>query len=157
MLSKDAQNTFLAAKDHKALLSDVEPGTVTVDWQAHLEVLPLASWIADFDGGEIFVNKACRELLGVPDFGKVNYRGWGRFVHPDDRDEYIKAWDLFITGFAARFREIVRWIRPDNGQIIKVAVRAQKLRCGQVQGWIRSAHIEQALSKLEELAYVRIQ
>ena len=155
MLSKDAQNTFLAAKDHKALLSDVEPGTVTVDWQAHLEVLPLASWIADFDGGEIFVNKACRELLGVSDLAPVIYRSWENFVHPDDRSDYVKAWDLFITGCAARFRETVRWIRPDNGKTVTLAVRAQKLGCDRFQGWIQSARLEQALLRLEELAHVR--
>ena len=125
------------------------------DWEAHLEALPLATWIGAPDGKEVFVNQACRRLLGVTHLNQVTDRGWVRHLHPDDRADYVKAWDRFLNGQTARFRKIVRWTRPDTGQTVQLAVRAQKLSCGQFQGWIRPAHVEQALAKLEELAHVR--
>ena len=127
----------------------------TVDWEAHLEALPLATWICDPEQKGLFLNRACRRLLGVVAPEKMKRQDWERPLHPDDRASYLRAWDRFMNGSAARFKRVVKWRRPDTGQIVQLAVRAQKLSCGQLQGWIRPAHVEQVLAKLEELAYVR--
>lgn len=126
-----------------------------VDWQAHLEALPLATWISEPKGGNIFVNQAYRRLLGVHSLDEVSGEKWARQVHPDDRKAYVRAWHRFVNGMGARFRETMRWVRPDTGQTIKLAVRVQKLRCGKFQGWIRAAVAEQAIASLERLTYVR--
>lgn len=123
-----------------------------VDWEAHLEALPVATWIGDPTGGNVFVNRAYRRLLGVQDLSDVVDRGWEKHVHPDDRDSYIKQWDLFVDGLAARFKETARWVRPDTRQTVLLSVRAQKLFCGQFQGWIREANMEQALQRLEAIS-----
>ena len=60
-----------------------------------------------------------------------------------------------MNGLSSRFKESVRWVRPDTGQTTRIVLRAQKLLCGQLQGWIRTAAAEQALAKLEKLTYVR--
>lgn len=134
---------------------DAEQSETKVDWKAHLEALPLATWIGEPNGGKIFVNRAYRQMLGVTNMDDVVDRGWEQHLYPADKAHYVKAWADFVEGRKDRFIETVRWIRPDTGSTIKIAVRAQKLECGQFQGWIRQAHLELALSKLEELAYVR--
>ena len=56
-----------------------------------------------------------------------------------------------VASNAANFKERVRWVRPDNGQTIRLKVWAQRLSNGKLQGWIRENHADQALAKLEEL------
>lgn len=115
----------------------------------------MATWIGDPGGNKVFVNQAYRRLLGVTSLDQIANRGWEKHLHALDRGHYVAAWNRFVNGQSARFKQTVRWIRPDTGQTVQLAVRAQKLSCGQFQGWIRPAHVEQALAKLEELAYVR--
>jgi len=124
----------------------------SVEWEAHLETLPLATWIGDPDGGNVYVNRAYRRLLGVLSVDEVNDRSWEQHVHPDDRDKYVEAWDQFVQGYTGRFKETARWIRPHNGQVIRLAVRAQRLTNGQFQGWLRPATGEEALEKLEAIS-----
>ena len=123
-----------------------------VDWEGHLEALPFATWIGDPKRGSLFVNRAYRELLGVSDIRQVSETKWAIFVHPDDRENYVKSWNTFVQGEAKRFRAQLRWVRPDNSQVVKIAVRAQKLESGQFQGWVRLADMESSLSRLERLS-----
>jgi PAS domain S-box-containing protein len=138
-----------------AALSPVERDRGARDWEAHLEALPLATWIGDSCGRNVFANQAFRSLLGVTRLDQIADRRWERHIHPDDRASYIRHWDRFISGQGARFKATVRWVRLDTGQTVQLAVRAQKLSSGQFQGWARPAHVEQALARLEELTYVR--
>ena len=141
------------------------PDKLQVDWEAHLEALPLATWIIqiragpsstheDPECGPFFINRACREALGLTP-GRIEERYWTRYLHPEDRQDTLVAWTDFLDGKTARFHRIVRWVRPDTKETISLAVRAQKLLCGDIQGWLRSAAAEDALSRLEELAHVR--
>ena len=124
----------------------------SVDWQAHLDDLPMATWISDLRGEEFYVNGACRRLLGVISSEELADRDWEENLHPDDREHYITAWDEFATSSDQRFQQTVRWIRPHNGEIVNLAVRAQRLSSGQFQGWIRPANGEEALEKMERIA-----
>ena len=123
-----------------------------IDWEAHLEELPVASWIGDSKGGNVFVNRAYRELLGVSHLDLVHDFGWANYVHPDDVEGYVKAWQDFVDHRSEKFRELVRWVRPDNYQVCHFAVRAQRLESGQFQGWVRLADMESSLSRLERLS-----
>jgi PAS domain-containing protein len=142
------------------------PVKLQVDWEAHLEALPLATWIAhcDFEPsmsqhqylwscGPVFANRACREILGIsaapPEDVTV-------YVHPEDRQVCLEAWLDFMEGKTARFHQTLRWIRPDTKETVSLSVRAQKLLCGDIQGWLRSAAAEAALSRLEELIHDRL-
>jgi PAS domain-containing protein len=141
------------------------PAKIQVDWEAHLEALPVPTWIIhtragpdaaheNSECGPFFVNGACREALGLtPEL--VKGREWTRYLHPEDRHGTLVAWTDFLEGKSARFHRIVRWIRPDTKETVSLAVRAQKLLCGDIQGWLRSAAAEQALSRLEELTHGR--
>lgn len=140
---------------------------IQVDWEAHLEALPLATWITivrygnpDSNGltaaarcGPIFVNRACRELLGLAPKDASTIPPWADYLHPDDREASLRIWADFVEGRIPRFSRTIRWVRPDTQKIVSLAVRAQKLHCGDIQGWLRTAGMEDAISRLEELAY----
>lgn len=142
-----------------------------VDWEAHLEALPLATWIIQVRAGPgsthegpncgpFFINSACRDALGLRQ-GALD-KGWTRYLHPEDRQAILKAWSDFLAGKSARFHQTLRWIRPDSKDLdparretVSLAVRAKKLQCGDIQGWLRPAVFEEALSRLEGLTYAR--
>ncbi len=141
------------------------PAKLQVDWEAHLEAMPLATWIIqvrggpdstyeDPDCGPVFVNRACRDALGISP-GLADGRGWSRYLHPEDRQACLAAWMDFLEGRTARFHQTLRWIRPDTKETVSLSVRAHKLLCGDIQGWLRSAAAEAALSRLEELTHAR--
>ena len=133
---------------------------IQLDWEAHLEALPLATWItrtrADPQGalvcGSVFLNGACRDALGVTE-GPAEDGAWTRYLHPEDRQGVLSAWAAFVEGRSPRFDQVLRWIRPDTKETVSLAVRAQKLLCGDIQGWLRSTAAEEALSRLEELTH----
>lgn len=142
-------------KDVQKLLPPTEPPDTRIDWNSHLESLPCASWLGEADGKSVHINLACRRLLGVANPQELAEQGWEEHVHPDDRRRYVKSWDLFISGLRERFEEYVRWVRPDTGDVVPLAVKAQRLVGGQFQGWARLAQAELALNKLKEISRVR--
>lgn len=143
---------------------------IKVDWEAHLEALPLATWIMSFNTeaspsqgcyiaagehcGPLFANRACREILGLSEVPSEP-EAVSRYLHPEDRQQCLSAWDAFLQGYQESFHQIARWIRPDTKETVTLSLRAQRLLCGDIQGWIRSAAVELALSRLEELCDVR--
>lgn len=138
------------------------PAKVQVNWEAHLEALPLPTWITqtrdspsgELECGPVFLNHACRDALGLTQ--ELADEGlWIRYLHPEDRQACLVAWTDFLKGKTARFRQVLRWIRPDTKGTVSLSVRAQKLLCGDIQGWLRSTAAEAALSRLEELTHVR--
>jgi PAS domain-containing protein len=141
------------------------PAKLQVKWEGHLKALPLATWILSAEAlprcnprtataGPVFFNQACRELLGFSDQAPAEDL-WLRYIHPEDQQAVQAAWADFVDGRSARFEKILRWIRPDSKEIVTLAARAQKLLCGDIQGWLRSAAAEAALSKLEGLIHAR--
>lgn len=136
-----------------------------INWEAHLEALPLATWIlsaaalptcdpSTARAGPVFFNQACRQLLGFA--GQAPEEdSWLRYIHPEDQQACLVAWTAFVDGQTARFHQLLRWIRPDTKETVSLSVRAQKLLCGDIQGWLRSAAAEAALSRLEELIHDR--
>lgn len=141
-------------KEIQKLLPEADTGT-KVDWNSHLESLPCPTWIGEADGHSVHINLACRRLLGVASPDQLTEHGWEEHVHPHDRKRYVKSWDLFVSGLRECFEEFVHWIRPDTGEIVPLAVRAQRLAGGQFQGWARPAQAELALNKLKEISRVR--
>lgn len=145
-----------------------------VDWKAHLEALPLATWIVRCNAepslsqnqyvsvtcGPVFANQACRDALGITaELDELETAQavdvWQRYLHPEDRQDCLVAWTDFVQGNSPSFHRFLRWIRPDNKETVALSVRAQRLLCGDIQGWLRSTAAEQALSKLEELTHGR--
>jgi PAS domain-containing protein len=135
-----------------------------LDWQSHLDSLPLAAWILCTEAvpkcspqtasvGPVYFNQACRKLLGFPQAPVED--SWLRYIHPEDQQATLIAWNDFVDGRAARFEKTLRWIRPDTKETVSLAARAERLRCGDIQGWIRSAAADAALSRLEVLAHAR--
>lgn len=135
-----------------------------LDWKAHVEALPVASWIVRYSSepdisqwerlsarercGPVFANRACRELLGLTRGHSVALA-----LHPADTRACLAAWDEFLEGRSERFHQTFRWIRPDTRETVTLIARAQRLRCGDIQGWLRQASAETALSRLEGLTH----
>jgi len=81
---------------------------------------PVLLWVNGPDGGE-FVNRAFLEFAGVDSDQDVRGYDWSRYVHPEDRDEYVSAYRRAFaaqTRFTAEFRfrrhdGEYRWMRSD--------------------------------------------
>jgi PAS domain S-box-containing protein len=81
---------------------------------------PVLLWVYGPSGNE-FVNRAYREFVGVDSDDEVSGYDWSRFVHPEDLDEYLNAYQRafavqahFVAEF--RFRRYdgeYRWMRSD--------------------------------------------
>ena len=74
-----------------------------VNWEAHVEALPLPTWIIGQDTEavelsvrdgspeslrgceQVFLNQACRELLGFTSDDSPSLPSWQRYLHPKDR------------------------------------------------------------------------
>jgi PAS domain S-box-containing protein len=81
---------------------------------------PVLLWVNGPQGNE-FVNRAYREFVGVETDEELSGPEWGRFVHPEDRDQCLNAYQaaFAIQGpFTAEFRfrrwdGEYRWMRSD--------------------------------------------
>jgi PAS domain S-box-containing protein len=140
-------------QDAKASAMRSHSPRTAVDWESHIERLPLATWVCSTDGSDVFLNRDCRTLLGVADLNHVLNGAWTNSLHSDDRDDYMRAWSEFINSSTARFKAQARWVRPDTGQVVPLRVRVQRLNNYKFQGWVQKATAELALSKLEEISY----
>lgn len=123
-----------------------------IDWRGHVESLPLPMWVGAPDGGNLYVNDAYCRLLGVTRRMLVSDWRWADHVIQEERDAYVAAWRDFVNGKKKRFEEVIYWRRPVDGQLVRVAVKAQRLAGGEFQGWLRRATHENTLERLEELA-----
>ena len=61
---------------------------------------PVLLWVNGPEGGE-FVNRAYLEFVGVESDEEVRGYDWSRFVHPDDRDEYLNAYQARVRHASA--------------------------------------------------------
>jgi PAS domain-containing protein len=152
MVPRDTSEKFLTQSDDEFLPVEPEDLSPVVDWESHVELLPLATWTCTANGTDVFVNRACRRLLGVTSIGQLLENRWVSRLHPTGRESYLKSWNRFLKSFDARFKAQVRWTRPDSGRTITLEVRVQRLNRDRFQGWIRKATAELALSKLERIA-----
>jgi PAS domain S-box-containing protein len=89
-------------------------------------------WVNGPEGNE-FVNRAYREFVGVDSDEEVSGYDWTKFVHPEDRDAYLNAYQraFAVQGtFTAEFRFLradgeYRWMRSeatprfgDDGELV---------------------------------------
>ena len=72
---------------------------------------PVLIWVNGVEGCE-FVNRSYLDFLGVSDVD-VRHYDWARFVHPDDRDGYVKAY-LDATAMQGQFEAQFRFLRADG-------------------------------------------
>jgi PAS domain S-box-containing protein len=81
---------------------------------------PVLLWVNGPGGGE-FVNRAYLEFVGVESDCDVRGYDWSRYVHPEDREQYVNAYQRAFAGqtrFTAEFRfrrhdGEYRWMRSD--------------------------------------------
>jgi PAS domain S-box-containing protein len=81
---------------------------------------PVLLWVNGPAGSE-FANRAYREFVGVDSDEEIIGYDWSRFVHPDDREDYLNAYQRAFAvqaRFTAEFRfrrwdGEYRWMRSD--------------------------------------------
>lgn len=73
---------------------------------------PVLLWVNGPAGHE-FVNRAYREFVGVDSDDEVSGYDWSRFVHPDERDDYVNAYQRAFA-VQARFTAEFRFRRSDG-------------------------------------------
>ena len=107
----------------------VAPTRLRVNWEAHVEALPLATWIIGQDTEvslsqnqdllrgceQVFLNQACRELLGFTSRDSPSVSSWHHYLHPEDRAACLVAWRDFIEGREPRFSTITGSEYQRNG------------------------------------------
>jgi PAS domain S-box-containing protein len=73
---------------------------------------PLLMWMNDASGC-VFVNRAYLEFLGLPSQTEVRGYHWTQYIHPDDRDAYVDAYQDSLRT-RAPFSAIFRFRRHDG-------------------------------------------
>jgi PAS domain S-box-containing protein len=81
---------------------------------------PVLLWVNGSSGGEL-VNRAYLDFVGVNSDRDVRGYDWSRYVHPDDRDQYLRSYRRAFAAqmqFTAEFRfrrhdGEYRWMRSD--------------------------------------------
>jgi PAS domain S-box-containing protein len=81
---------------------------------------PVLLWVNGRSGGE-FVNRAYLEFVGVDSDRDVRGYDWSRYVHPEDRGQFLRSYEQAFAGqtrFTAEFRFLrhdgeYRWMRSE--------------------------------------------
>jgi PAS domain S-box-containing protein len=104
-----------------------------LDVQQLIDAMPHMVWMATGDKGCDFVSRRWQEYTGVPPSAMMGY-GWVETIHPDDREQLVKAWQqAAATGqafqLASRVRRhdgAYRWfdnrgvpLRNQHGEVVK--------------------------------------
>jgi PAS domain S-box-containing protein len=97
--------------------------------------MPQHIWTSDIQGNLNYYNKSVFDYSGLS-LEQINKDGWLQIVHPDDRDENIKAWTRAITTgndflFEHRFRRYDGQYRWQLSRAIP-----QRDDMGNIQMWV---------------------
>lgn len=76
------------------------------------DAAPVLIWVND-EHGNVTVNRAYRDFVGVESDADVKGYDWSRYVHPEDRDRYVGAY-LDAMRERARFDAEFRFRRHDG-------------------------------------------
>jgi PAS domain S-box-containing protein len=97
--------------------------------------MPQFVWTADINGNLNYYSKSVYDYSGLS-VAQINKDGWLQIVHPDDRDENIKAWTAAVTEgkdflFEHRFRRYDGEFRWQLSRAVP-----QKDSEGNIQMWV---------------------
>jgi PAS domain S-box-containing protein len=127
-----------------AFISPATPTTLVTEEQDRLlsEISPVGIFRNDLQGHCTYANARTLELTGLALAENLG-EGWGKHLHPDDRDRVYAAWSHFVEqtnqGQTAEYRIELRFLYPD-GAIKWVIAQAvpEYHRSGQLVGFIGS-------------------
>ncbi|MBA3684086.1 MAG: PAS domain S-box protein [Planctomycetes bacterium] len=99
------------------------------------ELSPVGIFTTNTAGGCTYTNRAWREATGLSESDAAG-PGWGRALHPQDRQHVLADWTISATQ-AAPFHGEFRWLRPDGQErwVISSAV-PQTDDAGMVVGYV---------------------
>ena len=90
----------------KALLESGE------SFRSLADFTPVGVYLNDAQGNAIYINKKCAELVGVPAEEALNFN-WIPFLHPDDRERMVSAWEDAVKN-SSKFHLEYRWVHSDG-------------------------------------------
>ena len=111
--------------------------------------LPQQVWTADTEGNLFYYNQNFYDYTGLT-YEQLKKDGWLQIIHPDDRDENIKAWMESISNgkdflFENRFR---RYDGEYRWQLTRAV--PQKDKEGNIQMWVGSSTEIQEIKEQEQ-------
>lgn len=124
------------------------------------ESLPQFVWVTDPAGKKIYTNRRYLDYTGAADCEAMNIE-WSSFVHPDDRNAAMAAWNASLSNGMPYLQEY-RLLRSD-GEYRHFLARAVPVKdqAGKIERWLGSSidvHerklAEDALRRAEKLAVV---
>jgi PAS domain S-box-containing protein len=77
------------------------------------EGVPGFLWKALPNGEVTYLNHYCEEYLGLT-FDRVSKTGWIQLIHPDDREEVMRRWNILVDG--GQWREHVHRLIGKDGK-----------------------------------------
>jgi len=113
------------------------------------EVAPVGIFSTDSSGRFLFVNRRWCELSGVP-ASEANGEGWGKALHPEDRERVLTEWQRTVQSGADATAEY-RFLRPDGSVAWLVAQsRVQTRPDGSRTGFVGTVTDVTNLRRAEE-------
>lgn len=73
---------------------------------------PVGIYLDNAEGKATYINKKCAELVGVPAENALDF-GWIPYLHPDDRDRMVSAWQKAFQN-SEEFHLEYRWVHADG-------------------------------------------
>ncbi len=106
------------------------------------------------DGGLVFANERCRDLVGI-DFESADGLGWMEAIHPEDRDRVIAEWAAALSG-NREFELEYRFLHSD-GHSVWVVGRATALldQAGEMNGLLGTLTDITELKRAQETLALR--
>lgn len=95
--------------------------------QAIQECSPVGVFFADLDGSCKYANSRFLEISGLS-ADEVQGHGWGRLVHPDDRDWVTEKWKNALAS-CSHYEAVLRYVRSDQ-EIVWITCRAAPVYSG---------------------------
>lgn len=111
------------------------------------ESVPSLIWANGVDGCE-YVNREYLEFLGVPE-AEVLGSGWARFIHPEDHDAYVSAYEAAVRQ-QAPFEAQFRFRRHDEYRWMKSIALPRITSAGECYGYLGSTTDVTDIKQAEE-------
>jgi PAS domain S-box-containing protein len=125
------------AKREESIRQQTEDSLRTSEtrFQTLLTAAPIGIFQSDAEGNCLFMNQQCLQIMGAT-LPAVLGRGWGNFVHPDDRPWVLAQWQETLAT-KDEFDADYRFVTP-QGQInwVRVNVIATYDKAGDVNGYL---------------------
>ncbi len=96
---------------------------------------PVGIWRSDENGGCIYVNKRCSEIINLP-LEKAKGAGWAQYIHPDDKPRVFNEWINAVKANKPFLSEYRFKLPSGSLKWVYVQAAAEKGENGNVVGYV---------------------